>query len=242
MRLLLSLFLFLSAFNIRAENIQKPAQKSPLAIHVDQSQPDVRQFNEQAVNEYKNQQEFKYETEPVSSNNWWTRFWRWFWSLFSKSNFKGGAIIGEILKYLLYVIGISTIVFITIKLIGLDFKLLTRKSKAIEVPFEETLENIHEINFDEQITKALNDGNYRLAVRLLYLKTLKCLSDQHHIIWMPEKTNQHYISEIQNEAQRQAFTALTYQFEHVWYGDFSIEKTNFESIHQSFHQFNQIAK
>lgn len=82
-------------------------------------------------------------------------------------------------------------------------------------------------------------GNYRLVVRLLYLKTLKQLSDRELIHWLPEKTNQAYVLEIADQAKQQEFAQLTTQFEYIWYGEFFIDKNSFAPIQESFHQFNQ---
>ncbi|MCZ4243446.1 DUF4129 domain-containing protein [Pedobacter punctiformis] len=237
MRLLLILILFFSLTTARAKPEQKPVlPKKSIVLKTDSSKVEVRKIDSQAVKTYSKQKDFIYDDVPPETISWWQRFWNWIGNMLLKVF--GSSIGGGLLKYILIALGIGIVVFIVIKLIGIDFKLLTGKSKQLEVPFEESLENIHEINFDEQIEKALQNGNYRLAVRLLYLKTLKRLSDHEVITWLPEKTNQAYIQEIKNENDRAEFSRLTYQFEYIWYGDFSIDKQSFEPIHQSFHQFN----
>ena len=103
---------------------------------------------------------------------------------------------------------------------------------------KETLENIHEIDFSEQIAIALQNKNYRLVVRLLYLQTLKQLSDKNLIDWQPEKTNQTYVSELKQQPYHQQFVSLTNQFEYIWYGEFYIDENTFQPIYQSFQEFN----
>ncbi|WP_316802660.1 hypothetical protein [Pedobacter nototheniae] len=238
MRLLLILILFIGISTAQAKPEQKQAApKKSIILKTDSSKIDIRSLDKAAIKSYSKQKDFIYDDVPPESLSWWDRFLRWLGSLFSEVF--GNAIGGGFLKYLLIGVAIALIVFIVMKLIGIDFKLLTGKSKQLEVPFEESLENIHEINFDEQIEKALQNSNYRLVVRLLYLKTLKKLSDGQVIIWMPEKTNQAYIQEIKSENAQAEFTKLTQQFEYIWYGDFFIDKQSFEPINQSFHQFNQ---
>lgn len=214
----------------------KPISK-PLALKLDSSAVQQRTFNEKAIADYKKQRDFTYDDVAPAKLSLWSRFWRWFWE-----NFMGaldGPNIGPILGYLFIALGVGAIVFAAFKLAGVDIKLLAKKSKNIEVPYEESLENIHEINFDDQLEVALAQKNYRLAVRLLYLKSLKHLSDQKLIDWKLEKTNQAYVSEIENEVQRSQFKQLTNQFEYIWYGEFFIDGLGFEKINQSFHQFNQ---
>jgi hypothetical protein len=242
MRLLLVFFIvFTWTCSSQAIAVQKPAAKpvvkKGIVLKSDSSTIDLRKFDEAAVKKYSEQKEFIYDDVAPQSLSLWDRFWRWVWRLIN-SLFSGG-ITGSIIKYILIAVVIAIVVFVVIKLIGLDYKFLTGKSKTVAIPFEESLENIHEIDFDEQIDLALQNGNYRLAVRLLYLKTLKHLSDKELISWQPEKTNQAYVLELENENYKQEFNALTNQFEYIWYGEFFIDKRSFEPINQSFLQFNQ---
>jgi hypothetical protein len=216
---------------------QKEASKKPVkTVKIDSSQVDIRKIDTAAVSHYSRQKDFIYDDVPPESLSLWDRFWNWLWDLIARAF--GNKVSGTLIKYLLLSLVIIIVVFLVIKLIGLDYKVLTGRSKALNIPFEETLENIHEINFDEQLELALQANNYRLAVRLLYLKTLKQLSDQKIIAWLPDKTNQAYVSEIHDVQKRKVFSDLTLQFEYIWYGEFFIDKNTFESVHQSFQQFN----
>ncbi|MBB2146584.1 hypothetical protein GM921_13865 [Pedobacter sp. LMG 31464] len=243
MRLLLVFFIvFIWTSNAHATAVQKPVAKPAVVkkgiiLKSDSSKVDLRKFDETAVKKYSVQKDFIYDDVAPQSLSLWDRFWRWIWRLIN--NIFSGGITGSIIKYVLIAVVIAIVVFAVIKLIGLDYKFLTGKSKAVAIPFEESLENIHEIDFDEQIDFALQNGNYRLAVRLLYLKTLKHLSDKQLINWQPEKTNQAYVLELENENYKQEFNTLTNQFEYIWYGEFFIDKSSFEPINQSFLQFNQ---
>lgn len=211
--------------------------KKPLIEKLDSSKISVRKFSEEAISDYSKQKDFIYDDVAPKTLSLWDRFWRWIWRMITE--LLSGKVSGPVIKYVLIAIVIVLVVYLVIKLIGLDVKLLTRKSKDVEIPFDESLENIHEIDFDEQLNIALQNKNYRLVVRLLYLKTLKQLTDKHLIDWQPEKTNQTYVLELANQSYRQQFVALTYQFEYIWYGEFYIDQATFESIHQSFKDFNQ---
>jgi hypothetical protein len=116
---------------------------------------------------------------------------------------------------------------------------LLGKSRKTPLAYTESTENIHEINFDEEIEKAIASHNYRLAVRLLYLRSLKQLSDNGLIQWQPEKTNSVYVYELNNPSVRQSFVSLTRQFEYVWYGGFNIDGAAFGNINQLFQNFKK---
>jgi len=244
MRLLLLIFLFVGIANVNASALQKKedaqqvvAIKKPQVEKLDSSKVSVRKFDEQAISTYSKQKAFIYDDVPPKTMSLWDRFWRWIWGMINA--LLSGKTSGTIIKYVLIAIVVAVIVFVAIKLIGLDYKLLAKKSRVLEVPFEESLENIHEIDFDEQLAIAMQNKNYRLVVRLLYLKTLKKLTDQQVINWQPEKTNQDYVVELIDKPYYQEFASLTNQFEYVWYGEFYINEASFKQIQQSFQVFNQ---
>lgn len=254
MRSLLALFLVSFLYNSQAQ--QPPVsrkldsvkqQKSDEPFKLDQSKTDVHSFNERALENYKEKKEFQYDdTPPKTTSAWdrfWTSFWKWFRELFrSEKNPQQNSLFAAVLKYSLMGLSAALLIFVIFKLLKVDFKLLFGKSKAVDVPYDESLENIHEINFDEQLETALENNNYRLGVRLLYLQTLKQLSDKELIDWQPEKTNNIYVAEIENQSLHAGFSSLTYQFEFIWYGDFSVDKTQFALLKQSFENFNQAVR
>lgn len=208
----------------------------PLPIKNDSSAVRLRNFDLQQLKEYSTQKDFQYEEQLALNTSWWDRFWRWIWELINGT--LENRYSGSFIKYLLIAIVVAMVIFVIFKLMGLDLKIFSGKSKAIDIPYDESMENIHEINFNEEIEKAIAKGNYRLAVRLLYLRSLKLLSDAELINWQPEKTNQAYIDELKDEERKKEFKLLTLQFDYIWYGDFPIEKESFKTLKMSFDRFN----
>lgn len=206
-----------------------------IALKNDSTTLAVRNFDAQKIKDYRIQQEFHYDDAPLDTS-WLDRFWRWFWHLFDgilKNDYTAGFI-----KYMVIFVAAALVVFIVIKVIGLDLKIFAGKAKSVDVPYDGSLENIHEINFTEEIEEAVSNGNYRLAVRLFYLNSLKLMNDRQLISWQPEKTNHVYVNEITDPGRRQEFSALTRQFEYIWYGEFFIDKEYFNAVRVSFERFN----
>lgn len=223
------------------------SRKQKLILKTDTATINSRAFNQASLNAYSKQKEFKYQ-EAEASPSLWTRFWRWFWHLFDfAGKVKGaGSFLGALLtflEYLFILLGIGAIVFFITRLMGVDMLAIFKgKPAAANLPYAESLENIHEIDFDAEIDKAVAQHNYRLAVRLLYLKCLKQLSDASLIQWQPDKTNITYINELSETEQRHTFKLLTRQFEYVWYGGFAIDAPVFKQINELFQQFkNSVA-
>lgn len=208
--------------------------KKPLVVRYDSLDISKRGFDKPAIEKYRQQEEFKYDDAYVGESLW-DRFKRWFWSLFDNTD---TSVLGIAIQYLLITLGIAAIVFLIMKLAGIDpIKAIRGKSASAALPYSEYSENIHEINMDDELEKAVNVRNYRLAVRLLYLKSLKQLNDAELIQWEINKTNTDYSNELQDFDQRLAFNLLTRQFEFIWYGEFNIDADVFGRISNLFKDF-----
>lgn len=235
MRFLLSLFLLFAAVQVNAQTAATAIVKESVIV-ADSSKVLQRSFNVQKLKAYNKDSSFVYDDSPPLDTSWWTRFWNWFWGLFDHLSL--GKQTGTFLKYLVIIALGAIVIYVAMKLIGGELNIFAKKSKTIDVPYHEYEDNIHEINFAEQIEKAIAQANYRLAVRLLYLQSLKKLSDRDLIHWMPEKTNQTYIGEIADADKKVQFSALTRQFEYIWYGEFFIGKEGFAEVRSTFDKFN----
>ncbi|SDF33310.1 protein of unknown function [Mucilaginibacter pineti] len=213
-------------------------KKTPARLQKDSSTVVVKGFNDKALNKYHSSESFNYEGPGLSEPSAWDRFWAWFWNtLFRKV---GGPVIGNILKYGFVALAIGLLVFIIFKLTGMDgMRLWQGQVRKANLAYTESLENIHEIDFDTELEKAIALHNYRLAVRLLYLKCLKQLNDEELIRWQIDKTNSIYVYELNDPSLRQAFLLLTRQFEYVWYGGFTVDGDAFKSINQLFQNFKK---
>ena len=174
------------------------------------------------LDELRQEHEFRYvqtETAPSAWDLFWARFWRW---LFEAIGQHTTALFWKIVLYGLLALAV---VFVVLKLLQVDvtaaFGRSARKSK---LDYDTEAENIHELDFDTRLREAEASGDYRLAVRLGYLRLLKLLTDQGLIDWQPDKTNHDYLRELAaaRPATRPAFAELTRQFEYVWYGELEL--------------------
>jgi Domain of unknown function (DUF4129) len=243
--------IILLAINVKPVMASKPVivPKQAAVLKVDSSTVNLRNFDKASLSTYSKQNEFQYKEEIETGASLWTRFWRWFWNWFihlfdfskkarHSSSFWDGVII--LLEYLGLLLGLGALIFFILKLVGIDmFNIFRRKPVIINVPYSESLENIHEIDFDTALESAISQHNYRLAVRLLYLNCLKQLSDATLINWQPDKTNSVYLTELHNTRQYPAFKLLTRQFEYIWYGEFPIDGSVFQNINVTFQKFNK---
>ncbi len=145
--------------------------------------------------------------------------------------------VPKIFLWILAILAAAAIVYIVFR--GNWIRIFSRKrfsSKAREYSVFE--ENIHELNFADEIEAAIQAGNLRKATRLFYLRTLKELSDAGQLEWQINKTNSDYLQEIRNPVLRRDFAFLCTAFEYIWYGEFQPSDALYEETFSCFREFS----
>lgn len=139
---------------------------------------------------------------------------------------------------LLWLLGGLLAVVLILKLAGINvMRIFAAKPKAAKDEQNDISENIHEIAFESELQKAINRKEYKLATKLLYLESLKLLSDKKIIAWMENKTNRQYEYEIPAGTLRHRFMAITSVFEMVCYGERKLDDEKFTQVHNLFNSF-----
>jgi hypothetical protein len=144
-------------------------------------------------------------------------------------------------KTVFWVILIAAFVALVIWFLSTSDIRLFRKRPAELVTEEQEeeseTENIFEMNFEKEIQKAVNAQNFRLAVRLLYLRTLRDLSQRNIISYTHEKTNSDYLFQLAGSNYYRDFFRLTRNFDYIWYGQFELSPDNYNLIRNDFSSF-----
>ena len=120
--------------------------------------------------------------------------------------------------------------------------LFRRKAEAVDDTVEEEhfiSENIFDIEYEKEIQKAVAAQNFRLAVRLLYLQSLKELSLRNLIQFTPEKTNSQYLFQLAGSSFYKNFFTLTRNFNYIWYGKFPLSADGYSILQKDFSNFKQ---
>ncbi len=214
-------------------------QKTPLSL------------NEEKIEAYKNNPDFKYQP-PEETDNWWkkftnwvgdmlTKFFRWLgnvWSSFWEwvlPNSQGSSLWGFVIHVLPYIILAVLVGFIVWLFFKLNPGAKLMKSKATpDVFFTEEEEIIKTRDIQKLIDKALSKKNYRLAVRYYYLLILKRLTDAELIEYEFDKTNSDYFAEITSDKINPAFRKATNIYDYIWYGNFTVTETDFNKAQTIF--------
>lgn len=99
---------------------------------------------------------------------------------------------------------------------------------------EDAQENIFQLPYNKLLQKAETEQNHRVAIRLMFLQTLKLLSETNNIHYQPDYTNLHYLQQLHQSKFYNDFFKLTRSYEYVWYGKFEISAARYTSIKNDF--------
>lgn len=132
------------------------------------------------------------------------------------------------------------IIFLILKaILGFDSKFWksAEKLKKISTNLLYEDEDLYELHLEELLEQAIENNNFRLAIRYYYLTSLKILSSKEIIEYHKDKTNSEYLFEIENTTIKEEFLYLSYVYYHVWYGEFSVNKASFTVAQHKYQSF-----
>jgi len=121
-----------------------------------------------------------------------------------------------------------------------DVRLFRKKTRPVDEEVQDEItDDIFEMNFEKEIQKATEARNYRLAVRHMYLRTLRDLANYNLINYTHEKTNSDYLLQMSATRYYKSFFQLTRNFDYTWYGKFELTQDSFAIIQHAFSAFKQ---
>lgn len=85
-------------------------------------------------------------------------------------------------------------------------------------------EDLKHIDLNAEIARAREAENWRLLIRLEYLRTLKMLAQKRYLKLDTGKTNYDYYYEIGNSEILHLFKQLSHVFEYTWYGNYRADR------------------
>jgi hypothetical protein len=142
-----------------------------------------------------------------------------------------------ILKWILYTFLAIVILFVLYQVMVVNnffiFSKHGRKRKEELADGEE----LSGEELDHKLSEAIAAGQYRLAIRYFYLKTLQALSDKNFIVMHAKSTNRDYILQMKARNEGSDFKQLTNIYEYVWYGEYQPTAQQFNIIESNFKRF-----
>ena len=150
----------------------------------------------------------------------------------------GSDFFSSIFGIIFWILAIGLFVYLVYRLFLSNSSFLSRSRKNIESDIT-VVEEENASDPDSLLRNAIRNGNYRLAVRYLYLQSLQRLSEKKFIEINTNKTNYEYVMEVRRHKFANEFASLTLQYEYVWYGEYPVDERLFEQIQGRFTQFNK---
>jgi hypothetical protein len=120
-----------------------------------------------------------------------------------------------------------------------NFSWLTRKGSQyssvedVEIPDEE-------MDYDDAIRKYQEEGNYRLAIRFMYLRLIRTVKEKSGIPFRDSSTNAEIAGALSQHPQAGEFRYLTIAYEYVFYGGFIPNQELFVSLKNKFDALQNI--
>ena len=99
---------------------------------------------------------------------------------------------------------------------------------------DDTREDIFHLSYTKLIQNAEKVKDYRSAIRLMFLQTLKLLSDTNAIHYQPDYTNLDYLQQLNQSKYYNEFFNVMHNYEYVWYGKFDISTEQYTVIKNNF--------
>jgi hypothetical protein len=239
--LLLCLQVFLLTIPLYADNGEKKV------LLVDSAAMELRQPDASAQEDISNEEDWRYDRDSVlqkQERNVFDRIWDAFTDKISEafrsdnsgSGSKFWPIFWKILVVLVF-LGLVVLVILKATKTGTSriFKGKSKDAEHTDASIEDV--DIHTINYEQMIGEAESRRDYRLAVRLLFLRSLKQLSDKELISWKADKTNGDYYYDLSDSSLQEGFGQVSFVYDYIWYGEFPVNQNVYESTVEKFSQF-----
>lgn len=148
----------------------------------------------------------------------------------------GGAGL-QMFSYALIIIIVLVVLYFILK--NFTFSKKIKKTQLRTEDFN-AVEDIEELNVDDLLKQAIDEANFKLAIRLYFLRLLKSLHTKQIIEWKKDKTNSEYLAELfTKNLYYKEIRALTFAYEQSWYGEHTVTPEVFRILKQEFETIQQ---
>lgn len=245
-RLVVVLFIVVGGAFAKAQNVfdlfpkieQLPREISDtLNRPYDDQNVEVRDFAQNFQDKYQSN-DFNYITTPgAEGSNFISRiinqFFDWLRVVFG---FTIPPFWKDFIKYTVYFLLLAAVVYVVLIFLKKDDAsgLIVRDDHRLQKAAVAINGQEQTIDLQKLVQEHIQSGQYREAVRYLYLNSLAILHKAQIIKWEERKTNTDYIFEITDRTLKGTFKKVSYLYDYVWYGEFEPDQQQFEEMRKSF--------
>jgi hypothetical protein len=188
------------------------------------SQPKVDKYLTNRDYEYANDPEYwkkdKIQNDPGSFSFW---------------NF----LRNKAVQWILF-LGVIAVILYGIYLLAKEnnFKWLSRKGTLDRLAETESATE-ESVDYEEVISKYQSEGNYRMAIRYMYLRLIHTAAAKNIIQIRESSTNAEILRAFGSHPQTDEFRYLYIAYEYIYFGEFSFNFEIFEGLKNRFDGFQQ---
>jgi ATP-dependent Zn protease len=188
-----------------------------------------REVSQRQLNSYLKNPDYAYANDP--------EYWR------KKAPQKPGPvsrfIVSRPFQWTIFILIIGVILYGIYQLARENnFKWLVKSVRKMDSD-EEKLKLDEVVDFEAAINKYQQEGNYRFAIRYMYLKLLRTVREKGEIPIGDSSTNAQIIRALENHPGADEFRYLATAYEYVFYGDFLPKEDLFNKLKNKFDDFQQ---
>ena len=186
---------------------------------------DTLQIDSTLLATWQADERFDYNRELVGGDE---NLLQWLWRMFTEwlNRQLGAAYDSDVVYYTLLVVGIMVAIAVALLVLWRRSSLFRRSEKVGDMDYELEDDTIYNVDFDTRLAEAERRADWRQAVRLLYLQTLKRLNDGGRIEFQLSKTPSQYARELGDEA----FSRLSASFVRIRYGNFEATEALYQEM------------
>jgi hypothetical protein len=187
----------------------------------------VRKVDQRTVNSYLRNPDYVYANDP--------EYWR-VETTKSKRGFSK-LISGRSFQWLLFILISGVLLYGIVQLARENnFKWLFRK-KDLSHSDNRQIKDDKAIDFNAVIQAYQQEGNYRLAVRYMYLKLIHGIRENGSIAIRDSSTNAEIAFALKEYPNANEFRYLATAYEYIFYGDFTPQEPFFIKLKEKFDDF-----
>lgn len=190
----------------------------------------IRKVSQRNVNAYLKNPDYAYANDP--------EYWRE-----RAAPKKQGSILklinGRIFQWTIFLMIIGIVLYGIYHLAKeSNFNWLSRNKSRPDLARNDSKEEA-EIDLDAAILTYQLEGNYRLAIRFMYLKLIKTIRESGKILVRGSSTNAEIGLAFAGHPNAMEFRYLTTAYEYIFYGDFKLPDELFDQLKKKFDDFQQ---
>ena len=191
----------------------------------------LRQVPMRDVNKYLTDRDYEYANDSA----YWAKDRIQNTSPSSFWNFLGN----KAFQWILFLLLISALVYGIFMLAKENnFRWFSRRSKQLQGDDPDgQLPDV--VNFDKEIIKYQSEGNYRFAIRYLFLRLIRSASERNIIQIRDSMTNSEIGRAFGQHPLASQFRYLAMAYEYVYFGEFNLNKEIFDSLKKKFDLFQE---